>query len=97
MNKNEFIGSLKADSPPENINRMLLSLWYDANGDWQRSHEIAQEIETRDGSMVHAYLHRKEGDEYNADYWYHRAGSHMPDVPLEEEWRQLVERFCGEI
>lgn len=96
MNKNEFIASLGSEKPPENLSQPLLSLWHDAKGDWQYSHEIAQEIESRGGSLIHAYLHRKEGDQFNADYWYHRAGSHMPDVPLDEEWQQLVEHFCGD-
>jgi hypothetical protein len=42
---------------------------------------------------VHAYLHRKEGVLWNADYWYRRAGRPRPEVPLEEEWRMLVEEM----
>jgi hypothetical protein len=44
-------------------------LWWDAKGDWTRAHESAQQDEGPDGSRVHAYLHRKEGDAGNADYW----------------------------
>lgn len=40
----------------------LAGLWWDAKGDWTRAHESAQQDESRDGSWVHAYLHRKEGD-----------------------------------
>jgi hypothetical protein len=39
---------------------------------------------------VHAYLHRKEGEEWNADYWYRRAG-HYRRADLNEEWQALVE------
>jgi hypothetical protein len=42
---------------------------------------------------VHAYLHRKEGDLANADYWYGRAGEERPGGRLEKEWESLVERF----
>jgi hypothetical protein len=53
---------------------------------------------SRDGSWVHAYLHRKEGDPGNAGYWYARAGRPMParSVTLGAEWaamaRELVAR-----
>jgi impB/mucB/samB family len=36
--------------------------------------ESAQHDEGVAGSCVHAYLHRKEGDQSNAAYWYSRAG-----------------------
>jgi hypothetical protein len=39
---------------------------------------------------VHAYLHRKEGDSWNADYWYRKAGKKRPDVSLEQEWETIV-------
>jgi hypothetical protein len=42
---------------------------------------------------VHAYLHRKEGDIWNADYWYNRAKQTRPNVSLEKEWEQLVLEF----
>ncbi len=52
----------------------LVALWHDAKGDWARAHEVAQDIDDATGSWVHAYLHRKEGDEGNAAYWYRKAG-----------------------
>jgi hypothetical protein len=52
----------------------LLALWWDAKGDWEKAHGIAQDVARADGAWVHAYLHRKEGDLGNAGYWYQRAG-----------------------
>ena len=40
---------------------------------------------------VHAYLHRKEGAESNADYWYQRAGRDFFRPALQDEWQALVE------
>ncbi|MGD0632216.1 MAG: hypothetical protein ABR987_23065 [Terracidiphilus sp.] len=40
---------------------------------------------------VHAYLHRKEGEAWNADYWYKRAGRRFHRETLEAEWAALVE------
>ena len=76
----------------------LQALWHDGRGDWDGAHDCAQEDKSRDGSWVHAYLHRKEGDEGNAGYWYARAGRPVPakGVTLEAEWaaiaRELVAR-----
>jgi hypothetical protein len=39
---------------------------------------------------VHAYLHRKEGAEWNANYWYTRAGRRFHRPTLESEWEALV-------
>ncbi len=72
---------------------MLLALWYDAKGDWEKSHEIVQDIDNKEAALIHAYLHRKEGDTGNADYWYHRAGTKRTNQTIEEEWESLVDRF----
>lgn len=81
-----FKKSLDQPSPPANISDHLCSLWYDAKGDWERSHEIIQDIEDTDAAWIHAYLHRKEGDIWNADYWYRRAHKKRPMLSLEQEW-----------
>ena len=38
----------------------------------------------------HAYLHRKEGDQSNAAYWYSRAGKPVCLESLEAEWLSIV-------
>ncbi|MEA3425906.1 MAG: hypothetical protein U9R46_06635 [Bacteroidota bacterium] len=42
---------------------------------------------------IHAYLHRKEGDEGNARYWYSRAGKAPCSLPLADEWEILVKLY----
>jgi hypothetical protein len=56
-----------------------------------RAHALAQSDEGADCALVHAYLHRKEGDAGNAAYWYRRARSEPADDSLEAEWRRIVE------
>ncbi len=90
MTTEEFIQSTKDSTPPAGINVLLLTLWYDAKGDWEKSHDLISEIETKEAAWIHAYLHRKEGDSWNADYWYRRAGENRPDITLEKEWSLLV-------
>jgi len=93
MTYDEFKDSIVAKHPPDGLPETLNSLWWDKKGDWDTAHSIAQNIPTVEGSAVHAYLHREEGVLWNADYWYNRAGRRRPDVPLEEEWRRLVEEM----
>jgi hypothetical protein len=68
----------------------LLALWWDAKGDWEKAHEVAQDVEGRDGAWVHAYLHRKEGDLGNAGYWYRQAGRRVATGDLRVEWEAIV-------
>jgi hypothetical protein len=86
----KFTDSLSLKDPPNDISIYLKSLWYDAKGDWNKAHEIIQNIEDKTASWIHAYLHRKEGDIGNADYWYRRAGKIRPDNSLETEWENIV-------
>ena len=93
MTFKEFKSSLNHSHPPATANDLLLALWYDAKGDWHTAHRIAQDVLTPDGSWVHAYLHRKEGDQWNAGYWYRRANRPVPACGLKEEWEELVQYF----
>jgi hypothetical protein len=45
-------------------------------GDLDASHEISQTVETPDGSFWHGIMHRREGDFWNAKYWFRRVGPH---------------------
>jgi hypothetical protein len=76
---------------PIALSPLLQAMWHDYHGNWEASHNIAQEINDRDGSWVHAYLHRKEGDSSNASYWYRKAGKSMPNTTLEKEWEEIVQ------
>ena len=91
MNYKEFIDSLKSAACPDQFDPCLQALWYDANGDWNRAHEIVQQLDSSAAARIHAYLHRKEGDDWNARYWHRQAGSVFPeDIGLEEEWDSLL-------
>ena len=90
MSLQDFKNSLLEDQPPSGISTLLSALWFDAKWQWDKAHNLAQEIDSKQGSWVHAYLHRKEGDRSNASYWYQLAGKPFPDVSLEAEWEEIV-------
>ncbi|MCA6074904.1 hypothetical protein LDX50_20180 [Fulvivirga sp. 1062] len=73
----------------------ICALWYDRQGEWEKAHELVQDADSGNGAWVHAYLHRKEGDLWNADYWYHRAGRRRPDTSITEEWFDILKNIAG--
>ena len=81
---------MSGELAPEDLPAAAQALWWDGHGDWHRAHELINELETQDAMAVHAYLHRKEGDNGNADYWYRRAGRRRFNGTLEQEWCALV-------
>ena len=90
MDLQQFRDSLTAEEPPSEASAPLQALWYDAKGDWQQAHRLAQREKSREGAWVHAYLHRVEGDLSNAGYWYREAGKPPAQVSTEEEWMEIV-------
>jgi hypothetical protein len=96
MTFDQFHSSLANAEPDPTLPSLLKALWWDAKGDWNQAHEIAQADEqSREAAWVHAYLHRKEGDSWNAGYWYRKADQPAAKGTLEEEWRQMATTLLG--
>ena len=85
-----FKESLKHHTPPAGLTVQQEALWYDGKGDWTKAHDLVNDLDDQTSAHVHAYLHRKEGDLWNADYWYRRAKRQRHSGTLDEEWEQLV-------
>ncbi len=92
----DFKKSTAGAAAPAGLGGVWLALWHDARGEWDEAHALAQAVGGTNGAWVHAYLHRKEGDEGNARYWYARAGRPAAAGDLAAEWeaiaRELLER-----
>jgi hypothetical protein len=65
-------------------------LWWAKKGDWGRAHDIAMNTGGADCAWVHAWLHRFEGDEGNARYWYREAGRKPATDSLRAEWNSIA-------
>lgn len=70
----------------------IKALDFAKRGDWHAAHELIQSGSDIMSCLIHAYLHRVEGDLQNADYWYQRAGTDMPSIDLTEELAGLYDR-----
>jgi hypothetical protein len=88
-----FKNSLQHNTPDPAYSPILKSLWYDGKDDWSKAHDQVDSLNGKDAAWVHAYLHRKEGDVWNADYWYTKAGKLRPEYSLDQEWELLVNAF----
>lgn len=94
MTIDEFAAICREPQPPASLPEPLAALFWDARGEWAKAHAIAQDIASPQGSVIHAYLHRKEGDQGNARYWYDRAGRQVHRGALAEEWRAIASELC---
>lgn len=73
---------------------LLHALLLISNDDWNAAHNIAQK---KEGELlydrVHALLHRIEGDEWNARYWYKRVNQAYAKKSIGEEWNDLATEY----
>ena len=87
----EFRRSVSAAEPPAGLSPALQALWWLAKDDWDKAHKFIQQHEGKpDCDLVHAHLHRVEGDLSNAGYWYRHAGRPAATNSLDEEWSAVV-------
>ncbi|MEJ8804183.1 hypothetical protein [Pontibacter sp. H249] len=97
MNLQTFKQSLTNATPPAGVPVYLQALWHEANGNWDKAHVLIQDLPDKNAAWIHAYLHHKEGDTWNADYWYSRAGKKRPQQTLEEEWESITAALVEEV
>ena len=77
MNSIDLARSATTDAePPPGLSTALRALWYAKAG----------------RSWIHAWLHREEGDQSNAEYWYARARQPVParGKSLADEWAEIA-------
>ena len=93
MTFEEFSTSLSDANPPANLSVYLTAMWHDGKNEWDKAHDIIQDVNDKTAAWIHAYLHRKEGDVFNANYWYNRASRRMPGYTLQQEWEEVVKEL----
>jgi hypothetical protein len=77
----------RARAPEAAASGLLLLL-----GCWDASHEVSQNISSREGSYWHAIAHRMEPDAANAGYWFRQVGEHAIFPALHQKAGEILER-----
>jgi hypothetical protein len=90
-----FVSSLEAPAPPRGLPAALRGLWHALRGEWDRAHDEVQP-DSRECAWVHAALHRDEGDDDNAGYWYERAGRRPATGPMRDEYLAIAASLLGD-
>lgn len=88
----KFISQVK-ESNHQFSDPILQCLYLIKHDKWDEAHDIAQDIESDFGYLLHGFLHKIEGDVWNAKYWYRRANEEYKEVGIESEWYSLVEKY----
>tara|TARA_B100000029_G_C17597620_1_gene964720 strand:+ start:2110 stop:2556 length:447 start_codon:yes stop_codon:yes gene_type:complete len=69
--------SLKTDINNLNSSDLIKSALHLLNDDLYSSHKLSQKILSKEGSYLHAIMHRREGDYSNSKYWCNQIGNHQ--------------------
>ncbi|WP_425052313.1 hypothetical protein [Psychromarinibacter sp. S121] len=64
-------------------------------GDWQAAHDIVETEDDTASAWVHALVHKIEGDDWNAGYWYRRAGRERFKGTVSEEIAAIRAEIAG--
>jgi hypothetical protein len=65
-------------------------LWWAGKDKWDSAHTLVMDEGGKECARVHAYLHRVEGDDANARYWYRQAGVSAETGPFQAEWDAIA-------
>ncbi len=87
----QLLTTIDQKQPPRQWPVLLKAVWWDARGNWEEAHHLVDSLSGNMSNRIHAYLHRKEGDEGNARYWYNRAGKPFPKESLDVEIKGILE------
>ena len=85
-----FKHSVAKAVPPKALSPALQGLWWAKKGDWDKAHRAVMNEPSREAAWVHAHLHRIEGDDGKAGYWYRQARKKPATGTHDAEWGAVV-------
>lgn len=60
------------------------------NDHHDEAHDLVQDLSCQDGCLIHAILHRREPDYWNAKYWFRRCSDHPVYAALTRRLPQIA-------
>ncbi len=93
MDFNTFIAANKKLSTTTIHQDILKAIWYLKINEWHHAHDIVSRFDSVHASWIHGLLHKMEGDMWNANYWYRKAGIENPEVSVEHEIEMIIDDF----
>jgi len=94
----DSMGLLAADfSIPARESSLLLAVAFLYNDQHDDAHDIVQDLACQEGCLLHAILHRREPDYWNAKYWFRRATDHPAYRALTPEAVALARTSGNEV
>ena len=90
MEYNDFIILIEKQKPSEKLSGIHLAIFYILKDNWDMAHETVQKLNTAIAYQFSAYLHRVEGNQDNASYWYRRAKMEPTIASLETELSDII-------
>jgi hypothetical protein len=80
-----------------NMPDLLLAVQAAIDGDWDKSHSIAQNYSDPTANWIHAVLHKIEGDVWNSKYWYARtAGKSYEDFAVASDELLAIQQYLNQ-
>ena len=71
-------------------------LWLARVEGWEAAHDIVETLPEPAASWIHAMLHREEGDQWNAEYWYNRANQPVAqNQTYAQEWASIAKALLS--
>ncbi|WP_236975359.1 hypothetical protein [Membranihabitans maritimus] len=92
MNSAKLIEILSEKKSSHSLNIHQEALWHIHEDSWEKAHNLVQDESDSLSCLIHAYLHKLEGDTWNANYWYSRADSPPLQMSNKEEWEYLANK-----
>ena len=76
----------------------LTAMWWIGRGDLDRAHHCAHgHAGDPDCDLVHAHLHRRQGELEAARHWYYCAGRSHATLPIDEEWMVISTHLLARV
>ncbi len=81
----------------DELNKVKAALAAADAGRWDEAHNLVQDLDGAEAAWIHANLHRDEGDDANARYWYARAGRPFPLVGVVDERKAINDALSAAV